>query len=190
MKNFLTLSAILFFLGMFLSFWDSPPQYFLSRVENIQTEDDTPKADSFMRNITSSKFSESGEREILITATNAEFFEPTGRLTFSDPHLTFYGNESGVPWELSSRLGEAVDNAQRITLHENVRMWQTLKLDDLYELKTESLNIYPSQKLASTDDAVNISGPQGVTRGTGMVADMENETFDLLADVEGVHRGL
>ena len=191
MKNLLTLTLIFVLLGTFLLFWIARPEYALQQaVSGNGKTGQAPKADSYMRGIEMNTYSKEGNLEFNLQAQEANFFKNDNLYILEQPHLTaFDAKNPTLPWELTAKTGRMFNNGNRIVFNGDVRLWQLSGLDELKELTSPDMTLFPQKKLAETDSRVKIQTPHVITHGTGMSADLSRETFTLLHNVSGTHDG-
>ncbi|WP_438952256.1 LPS export ABC transporter periplasmic protein LptC [Porticoccus sp.] len=191
MRNILMTAMLLVSTGIFLLFWLSPPEVFLTKP--IADAEELPKADSYMNNIDTVNFDRGGNRAYTLAATEARHFNRGNRLELENPAMVSFskskeGVEQSPPWYVTARKGTIYNGGKRAVLSEDVHAWQSIKKGGKNEFLTSKLTIFPDTNIAETGLPVTITTPQGKTTGTGMWADLNDEIFKLLSKVKGTHR--
>jgi len=183
MKNILGLLLIFVVAGGFLLFWDSSPEQFLKKPATVSEE--SPKADSFMRNSLSRTFGQSGAIEYQLVTEETRFFKGSGRYELDQPRLELT-RESDETLHLTANRGTIYRTGKRILLKGEVYAW---KLADggRYEVRTPRLTFYPEQKIAEGSRKVRFISPRGYTNAVGFKAYFEEDRFELLASVKSYH---
>lgn len=191
MRNILITAMLLASTGIFLLFWLSPPEVFLTKP--AADAEELPKADSYMNNIDTVNFGRDGNRAYTLTATEARHFNRGNRLELENPGMVSFskpkaGSAQAPPWYVTAREGTIYNGGKRAVLSGDVHAWQSIKKDGKNEFLTTKLTIFPETNIAETGLPVTITTPQGKTTGTGMWADLSDEIFKLLSKVKGIHR--
>jgi len=178
---------MLFFLaltvGGFLLIWDSPPEAFLRQTSSPLEKD--PQADSYMIGVTSQRFSELGNPQFNLSSPRVEFFEGESSFMLEQPQFSAQ-NDISHPLRLRAAHGQ-LDNANKqLNLRGNVRAEITTE-DGPALLTTEQLSYLIDSNIASTGQPFNLVTAQSDVAGTGLRADLNNETFVIQSKVKITH---
>ena len=189
MKNLLPVSLVLILIGLFLLFWESQPEYFIQeKYQQGNSQQPAPKAESFMLQLDMQNFNISGQLNYQLLAKEASFYNNGNYYSLKNPHITAYDKENNAPpWELTADEGKVFDQGKKVELLNNVRMWQIEKLNQVKEITTSELTLFPEDKTMRSDSRVQLSSQQHVTSGTGLRANFARKVFTLQKDVKGVH---
>jgi len=151
-------------------------------------------------------FGDDGEVDYSFTARKLEHFLIESRKNQRGEEYTlidmpnFIIFEQQEPWHIESLRGKLVRATEKITLWDEVRIWQNLPAEDAAtdatapltvstsELTTSFLSINPKEKTAYTDEPVKISTPYGVINAIGMTADFKQRKIQLHERIRAVHR--
>jgi len=190
MRNFLLTIMLLGSVSVFLLFWLSPPEAFLSKPRSDSSE--LPKADSYMLNISKLDFDNHGAKTFSLKATEARHFKRTNHLEVEQPELVSYSPKTSQqhtdqPWHMNAKTGTVLNGGEQAVFNGDVYAWQILDNGKKNELRTDKLILFPKERTAETDKKVTIKTPNGKTVGVGMQADLNKELFKLLSRVKGVH---
>jgi LPS export ABC transporter protein LptC len=169
--------------GGFLLIWDSPPESFI-RQKDGQFEKD-PRADSYMTEITSRRFSSEGSEQFSIRSPRIEFFEGASVLTLARP-LFVTQRPLEKPLVLQAAQGQLNSDLGVLDLAGNVRADINSK-GDLSVLTTERLTYLIDADIAKTESSFKLDAPQGSMSGTGLHVDLRRETFLIKSDVRVIH---
>ncbi|WP_461480566.1 LPS export ABC transporter periplasmic protein LptC [Porticoccus sp.] len=173
--------------GIFLLFWLSPPEIFLTRPPSDGEE--LPKADSYMLNISMLNYNKAGAKSSSMLATEARHYNRGNRLEAENPKMVSYGKQTEEqPWHMSADKGTVYKGGERAVFVGSVYAWQQATPATKKEMHTDKLTLYPDTHIAETNSRVTLITEQEKTTGTGMWADLNAEIFKLLANVKGVHR--
>ncbi|WP_461517404.1 LPS export ABC transporter periplasmic protein LptC [Porticoccus sp.] len=187
MRNILIMVMLVGSAGIFLLFWLSPPEVFLTKP--AISEEELPKADSYMLNISMLNYNKEGKKSSSVLASEARHFNRGNRLEMENPNMVSYGKQPAEqPWHMSANKGNILKGGEKAIFTGSVYAWQQATASNKKELHTNKLILYPDTHIAETTSPVTIITEQGKTTGTGMWADLNAEIFKLLANVKGVHR--
>jgi LPS export ABC transporter protein LptC len=159
--------------GGFLLIWDSPPESFI-RQKDGQFENDS-RADSYMNEITSRRFSSEGSEKFSLSSPRIEFFEGSSVLTLAEP-VFLTQQPHGKPLALQADRGQL----------NNVRA-DIYSRGDLAVLTTERLSYLIDSNIAKTDSAFKLLAPQSNISGSGLYIDLLKETFIIKSKVRVTH---
>ena len=172
--------------GGFLLIWDSPPESFI-RQKDGQFDSD-PRADSYMKEITSRRFSAEGSEKFSLSSPRMEFYEGSSRLTLDEPVFLTH-RPLGKPLKLQAIRGQLDSSQGKLDLDGNVRA--DIDSDgNLAELTTEHLTFYTDSNIAVTDSEFELMEPQSHVSGTGFHIDLSEEVFTIKSNVRVVHEPL
>src|SRR5690554_6143556 len=101
MKNIVMLFALIGISAVFLVFWDSPPEFFFgggkTRIEAL------PTADSYMRNLVTSKFDRNGDETYTLRAETGLYYNEDDRFELGAPQLVSRRDAAdSAPWQLEA----------------------------------------------------------------------------------------
>lgn len=185
MKNLLLILLIVTIGAVLVLVWDSPPEFFFS---NQKTQVQTlPRADSYMRDTTTMKYSPQGFAAYRLEAESSLYFSREDRFEFTAPELTAVrdgGDRS--PWHLTALTANTSKGGEQVILDGEVHAWQQVK-SGRNEMTTTRLTFNPQRNLAQTDAKVELRTPSGQTTGVGLKADFEAGIYQLLSQVRGTH---
>lgn len=188
MKNVLMVVAIGVALSVFVVFWDSPPEVFLSK--NKSSEAALSRANSYMINSQTRRYNEQGMLTFNLNTVRGQFFEGQNKFVMDKPEVrTNSKSPDGAPWHLTANNGVVFNRGERVVMRGDVLAWQEAQ-DGNTQIKTPELTFYPDQDRAETDREVYLSSPGTTLNGTGMKANFEEQTFQLLSKVKSKHRAI
>lgn len=190
-KNWLAPGFLILLTCLFLVFWDSPPETFLTQ------EPEAPRAAKYPTNIVHNaerrRFDENGQLSSVFVAEETRYYQinPKRRTAkdyadLTKPELTMY-SANQPPTTIVSNTGKARNNGKLIQLWGKVHISQTDNLGQSSELTTPYLVVKPEQQYAETDKPVIITSPGNTTHAVGMEAYLQTDTIKLLSNVRGIH---
>ena len=184
-KQTLLISGLLIIVGGFLLIWDSPPQSFM-RNQTGQV-DKVPVADSYMTEISSLKFSRTGEQQFVLTSPRAEFFNKKSELTLSRPNIvSSETNTDNNQLRLKAHIGVLSNNGELVSLQKDVIAVKEAPLGKTV-LDTQDLVYRPSTSTASNSGPFKMHTPEVKLSGSGLDADFTNEIFIINSKVRAIH---
>lgn len=188
MKNALMAIAIALALIIFVVFWDSPPEVFLSK--NKTSEAAISQANSYMINSQTRKFNEQGLQTFNLKTTRGQFFKGQNKFVMDEPEIKADGDTPDqAPWHLTANTGVLFNRGERVVMRGNVLAWQEAPGGNT-QIETPLLTFYPDQDRAETDRKVYLSSPGTTLNGVGMKANFEQQTFQLLSKVKSKHNAI
>jgi lipopolysaccharide export system protein LptC len=189
MINHVLFSAFLvFFVGGFLLVWDSSPDSFM-RNQSPQV-DSIPRADSYMTDIISRQFSDTGKEKFILSAPKVELFSNTSETLLTEPELISFRRKAGLAKTKTVRInaknGVLTGTGEILILTNNVVV--TIETaEGKTQLNTERLVYVPSSETASTAAPFDLISPQVKISGKGLEADFSNQKYTLKSEVQAVH---
>ena len=189
MINHALFSAFLvLFVGGFLLVWDSSPDSFM-RNQSPQV-DSIPRADSYMTEIISRQFSDTGKEKFILSAHKVELFSNTSETLLTEPELISFRHKAGLAKTKTVRInaknGVLTGTGEILILTNNVVV--TIETaEGKTQLNTERLVYVPSSETASTAAPFDLLSPQVKISGKGLEADFSNQKYTLKSEVQAVH---
>lgn len=192
MKNWVYISLICVITMTVVLLWDSRPELLnpLAKVESPFER--FPYA--VLHDARTSHFDETGKLSYEFDAVTLKHFRADTQSTSDEdymlitaPKLTLYGEPN--PWFVTAKQGKIMAHGEKLTLWDDVEVWQTDNNDTTIttKLSTESIDIFPHQKRISTDAHVHIESANGTINADGLEVDMISQRIKLLANVRGQH---
>jgi len=143
------------------------------------------EADYFLENFVAKVMDATGTPSYRIEAKELKHFPISTLVTLQKPYIEFY-NEQTKPWQTWAENGTVYETDQRMVLTGKVRIHRAgNKHETAITLHTDSLSIDTLNKLAETEDDVEILRGNDNISATGMRIDMINDRLELLSKVQG-----
>lgn len=187
MKNLIKLALVIAAVALFAHFWTTPPERLLDARQ--QAANEAPKADSFMSASVTRRFDEEGNLTYLLNAERTDFFMDTNRYQLQQPKMEMVADD-GSRHRARSQLGTVLSGGEEILLEGDVVIWQEQPAEQAYQLQTPTLQLYPDRRFAETDRPVKLLSDESVTDGVGLNAYLNEQRFEILANVKSVHQSL
>lgn len=189
-NNWFYIALVVGLAAAVLFMWDKPPSMLLPQPDIFDESKLIPYA--VIDQAQSRHFNEDGQLSYQFSTSTLKHFrldlgEISSRdfTTLDNPVLTLYANDE--VWYVSSHQGRVTEQGEVLKLSQKVRVWQEKTGDDILELNTEELLIYPNKKMIQTDQLVTIRSSQGAIEARGMVVDLEDKHIQLMSKVRGKH---
>lgn len=184
-RQALLISALIFFVGGFLLIWDSPPESFM-RKQTGQVEE-VPVADSYMTDVSSLKFSSSGEQQFLLTSDRAKYFNKKTKLTLKQPTIvTIETRADSDQLSIKAKRGTLSNNGNKVFLQDDVVAVSTSN-EGQTVLTSDDLTYLPNSNSATNKGPFKLKSPQVKLSGTGLNANFTNEVFIIKSKVRAIH---
>lgn len=149
-------------------------------VADEEREAVSPSGDTASVEATELKYTESEGGKTLweIEAEEAMFFQDKAKTEFKKISVTFYYKED-YELILSGDSGELNNDTKNIVIKDNVK----IKVEDDYTLSTDSLNYNSEKHQISTDNPIDVTGPDVSFHGNGLVFDLNSEELFIKSNV-------
>lgn len=139
--------------------------------------------DYFVGDFTATQMGPDGRPVRRLEAENLSHF-PDTRILVTNPHLTLY-QETGNPWEVTSRTGALDDQGDLVQLSGDVHLFR--QGPEPADVVTQTLRIQPPIHYAETDDPITFTSSQGRVNAVGMQAWLEEQRVLLRSRVKGIY---
>jgi LPS export ABC transporter protein LptC len=148
--------------------------------------------DFAMTNAIYTKFDQNGNISDQFYTTRITHFITNNNYIFDNPRIKMYNNKE-QPWEITADKGKSEGGKSKIYLWNNVKLIQASTSNSgshkpTFEIYTTSLTLYPTAKLAETNDYVTIIQGDSIIKSLGAKADFKSGTLNLLSTVECQHQ--
>jgi lipopolysaccharide export system protein LptC len=144
-----------------------------------------PRSTYELDNFTLHAFGQDGRLAFTMTAPHLSRREGNDSLYVNAPHYFFVGND-GSDWYGTSQYAwiSSDNNLVKLIGTINMRRPPAGKISEA-EIHTSDATVWTQDKRMATDAPSVIQEPGSILRGTGMKADFDTHTLELLADVHG-----
>lgn len=179
-KNF-SLSLLLI-IALSLSAWS----ILLSHSNNRGSLTTNPReADSYMQDVVATIFNNEGKRSLTMTTPKMTHYPEGDTTQILTPAVTVY-RQSPMPWYINSDSAKAIHGIDEILFSNNVNIRHPADIENpTTSMTTNMLTIFPSKQVASTDQPVVFTQPDTVIHATGMQANLDDGTIELLSQAKG-----
>lgn len=180
-RHWLTIVVLVGLFASAIILLETPPQV-LQQEEAAEKQRELLLT-GFLTGVESIQYNQTGSAEYLFSAERLSHYQadrngPSSHdyTAIEAPSFTFYQPDSN-PWYMTAQEGRSTEDGELVALREDVRVWQNNLGAEPTEITTSELLIRPGAQVAETDQFVMITHPRMVTRGVGMHADLEQDTF-------------
>jgi len=122
-----------------------------------------------------------GVKEWELEAASAQYFKEDGTVVFEKVRAAFFGKNEQT-YSLEGEKGRLNTQTKAIEAFDGVK----LETSDGYSLETRSLRYQADHRELSTEDAVEMRGPQGKITGTGLIVNLDQQRMKILRQVSVV----
>lgn len=142
-----------------------------------------PRSDYLLEDFDLKVMNERGVTSFTVRAPRLNRHPTDGTLTMDAPHIVMTDGH-GRLWRARSIHGAVSPKADMLQLSGDVVLERSAQetAPDLV-LHTEDLTAWPEEDRMATESTVTIEQPGSILRGRGMRADLNEDRFELLADV-------
>lgn len=183
-KQTLLISGLLVIVAGFLLIWDNPPQAFM-RKQTGQV-DEVPVADSYMTEISSLKFSRTGEQQFILTSRRAEFFTKKSELTLSQPNIVSSETNTSNQLTLRAHTGILTNNGELVSLQKDVVAVKRAPQGQTV-LNTQDLTYRPANNTVNNSGPFKLHTPEVRLSGSGLDANFTDDIFTINSKVRAIH---
>ncbi len=140
-----------------------------------------------MQDVTMVKFNLQGQVQYRLLSPRITYFTQNKSANVYQPHLIVAQNQQ-PPWNITAKVAHINNHFNKITLVNAVKLQQAATSKNPATVATtESITLYPKQKLAQTNKPVQMQQGDNTIAGTGMHADLNKGTIQLLSNVSGFY---
>lgn len=132
----------------------------------------------------STLYNKQGKISQQVSAEKMEHFELLGFTLFKRPKYTLF-SEAGYPWNITAKEGTLYDE-QRLQFETDVEISGVDDENLTQKVNTQFVEINLSDKTMSSDQYVNITGPNYVINSNGFKANLETQQYELFDHVKTV----
>jgi len=126
-----------------------------------------------------------GKMQYHLNADSMLHFKESDQTQLKKPNVELF-RTADEHWQIKANGGNVSARGHQVLLNGNVVIKGTSgKQKEPLLITTESLKISPKNNTISTQDEIKLSGNGITIQAKGMLADMSNETIQLLARVRG-----
>jgi lipopolysaccharide export system protein LptC len=141
--------------------------------------------DAYMENVVATIIDKTGVQVLRIESPKMTHYTQDDTTDITTPHITFF-RQSPEPWHINSEYAKATQGIEQILFWNHVVIHHNEDIAaHTTTMKTESLTVFPSKKIASTQDAVLITQPDTTIHAIGMWANLNDGVVKLLTDTKG-----
>lgn len=119
-----------------------------------------------------------GVKEWELEAASAQYFKEDGSVVFEKVRAAFFGKNEQT-YSLEGEKGRLNTQTKAIEAFGGVKLETT----DGYRLETRSLRYQADRRELSTEDPVEMRGPQGKITGTGLIVHLDQQRINILRQV-------
>ena len=146
---------------------------------------DPGKPDSYMQDVVATQFNKEGKITLKLTSPRLTHYAVDDRMHITTPHLVLY-RQSPKPWYIQSEYADTKHGVDEILFSENVKIRHPADSENPETaLATRAITIFPSQKMASTAEAVVFTQPDTIVHAIGMLANLDDGSIKLLSEAQG-----
>ena len=183
-KQFFLLNALALITAGFLLIWESPPESFLSpltgKVEKL------PSADSYMHEITSYKFADSGIKQFTLNSEKASYYNNQSLLIMESPRLQSAQTDKLETLEIVADRGHLVTDKETLELIGNVdAQWNTAEGSN--QLTAGKITYLITSDTAKAEDGFRLRTPQAQLTGKTLSANLQNGTTTITSKVRAIY---
>ncbi len=144
--------------------------------------------DYFLTGVDSTHFGLDAQPRYRLRATRATHYPDPDFAILEAPDVVIF-QEEAPPWYITAQSAridnDPEDDRDRVRLDRDVVLTHRDPSGETLNIHTESLTLYPALRKAMTDLPVRIVSSKAEINSLGMVADINDNTVELLANVRG-----
>ena len=184
----MTISAKQFGIGLLLiiAFSLSAWSILLSNAFHSVANPENPhEADAIMQDVVATVFNEAGHPSLAVVTPKMVHFPQDDSTQLTTPRVTVY-RSSAEPWTILADSAKTLHGLEQIQFTHHVNILHHADAENPNtSVQTELLTIYPSQNIATTDQAILFIQPETVIHAVGMLANLDEGTIKLLSQAKG-----
>ena len=138
-----------------------------------------------MENVTTWVMDKTGALNMKVITPKLTHYQTADKSILENPILTLY-RESPSPWTITSRSATAINGIETVLFNDDVNIHHAADSKNPQTIiQTTSLTVYPSKRIAETSAAISLKQPNTLLKATGMHANIETGTIQLLSKAMG-----
>jgi lipopolysaccharide export system protein LptC len=153
--------------------------------KTLSTQDDPNTPDSFMQDVIATIFNHDGKPTLKVVAPKMTHYLANNLTHIMTPRVTIF-RTSPEPWYIDADYANAKNGIDEILFWSNVYIHHRADIENpTTSLKTNSITFFPTQKIASTKEAVTFVQPDTTVHAIGMQVNLDDGTVKLLSKAKG-----
>lgn len=158
--------------------------------DTVQSEDDVEFFPDYTADsLTHSQFDESGLLSHKVSAKYMESFDELGFTRFENAIFTIYDHKENNHWKITSDEAVLYDN-DRIELEKNVIATNLSDISYIKTIETDYIEVFVNDKKMISNNDIILSGERFTMKGSGLKADMEANTIQLINHVRTIYQNV
>lgn len=159
-------------------------EYKQSHLGTTQPTDHNP--DGFIRGAVITDLTPQGQPKLQLLSPKLLHY-PDKSTDMTTPHFVLYADDGGAPWHIYAQYGRALNGMEALLLWDQVKIERAASAkNEETTILTSELNIYPDQKLITSDKKVTLIQPGTRISSVGVRA-YQDGRVELLSNVRGEH---
>lgn len=153
--------------------------------QNKSAETWLSSPDYFISDVITTEYDQRGKIKYTMKATDLVHIPLNDETHVTRPDLIFYNQQE--PWQAKADKGLIHASGGIIDLSEDVTLTRKPDDNNATQLSTDTLTLDVDNEQAHTDNAVEITHPNGVLTAVGMQVQLKDNSVRLLSKVKGFH---
>jgi lipopolysaccharide export system protein LptC len=138
-----------------------------------------------MENVIATIINKEGDPSLQIKSPKMIHYPENDTTHIETPHITIF-RQSPEPWIVNSDFAKASKGIQQIDFWSNVVIHHEHDIKaPITTMTTTSLTVFPSEKIAQTEDAIVLTQPDTTIHAIGMYANLNEGYVKLLSAARG-----
>lgn len=156
-----------------------------SRIQHTPVTAASGRSEYVLRDFELVVLNDEGKESFTLTAPRLQETPGAKTMELTTPVFTLPDTKQpDQPWRVQADSGWVNERQDEIRLRGNVIASSSPQAEAPVTMTTEQLNVFPEQRLATTDAQVEVTQPGITMRGRGMRADFAGERVQLLSQVK------
>lgn len=141
--------------------------------------------DAYMEDVTAVFMDQFGKPKMKIVTPKLTHYLNDDTTQLTDPQLTLY-RKSPVPWYVTSHYAKATHGIDNVDFREDVTIHHPADANmPATIIKAPTLIVHPTSETAETNEEIELIQPNITVRATGMRANMNSGSIQLLSHAKG-----
>ena len=183
-KQFFFINALALITAGFLLVWESPPESFLRpQSGKVQT---LPSADSYMHEVTSYKFADSGAKQFTLNSDKASYYNNKSLLIMDSPTLQSTQTSKPETIKIVAEKGLLSTDSETLELIGDVNAhWYTD--EGKKQLTAGKITYLITSDTAQAEGGFQLNTPQAQLTGKTLSTDLQNGTTTITSRVRAIY---
>ncbi|WOT04686.1 LPS export ABC transporter periplasmic protein LptC [Shewanella youngdeokensis] len=157
------------------------------KIDQTSNIDTSKRPNYIISDLRSTEYNEAGMINSKVSAKNMEHFEDASMTYFTEPVYLIYPDDGKSQWRLRATKGSHNNLTGKVSLENNVIIDSLSPEEPIQTLTTSYMELDLNTMQMTSDKLIKVTGVEFNIQGTGLFADLNEQSVKLLNKVEGIY---